>query len=63
VDQREDLVTAWYKGYTKDACKEKLEILGKLMGCARQLDMLTADVRKVNYYIENFIGGNYKPFH
>jgi pyruvate,water dikinase len=63
VDQREDLVTAWYKGYRKDACKEKLEILGKLMGCARQLDMLTADVRKVNYYIENFIGGNYKPFH
>jgi pyruvate,water dikinase len=63
VDQREDLVTAWYKGYMKDACKEKLEILGKLMGCARQLDMLTADVHKVNYYIENFIGGNYRPFH
>jgi pyruvate,water dikinase len=63
VDQREDLVTAWYKGYGKKACVENLEILGKLMGCARQLDMLTADVRKVNYYIENFIGGNYKPFH
>jgi len=63
VDQREDLVTAWYKGYSKEASAENLEILGKLMGCARQLDMLTADVRKVNYYLENFLKGNYKPFH
>jgi len=63
VDQREDLVTAWYKGYRKEACEEKLEILGKLMGCARQLDMLTDNVQKVNYYIEHFLNGDYKPFH
>jgi pyruvate,water dikinase len=63
VDQRSDLVTAWFKGYRKEACEEKLEMLGKLMGCARQLDMLTDNVQKVNYYIENFISGNYKPFH
>jgi len=63
VDQREDLVTAWFKGYRKETCEEKLEILGKLMGCARQLDMLTDNIRKVNHYIENFLDGNYKPFY
>jgi pyruvate,water dikinase len=63
VDQREDLVTAWFKGYRKEACEEKLEMLGKLMGCARQLDMLTDNIRKVNHYIENFLDGNYKPFY
>jgi pyruvate,water dikinase len=62
VDQREDLVTAWYKGYAKDASREKLETLGKLMGCARQLDMLTEDIPKVNYYIENFLKGDYQAF-
>ncbi|UCE67250.1 MAG: hypothetical protein JSU85_04340 [Candidatus Zixiibacteriota bacterium] len=63
VDQREDLVTAWYKGYGKEACEEKLEILGKLMGCARQLDMLTDNIQRVNDYIEHFLNGDYKPFH
>ncbi len=62
VDQREDLVTAWYNGYDKEACREKLVILGKLMGCARQLDMLTENVSKVNFYIESFTKGDYKPF-
>ena len=62
VDQREDLVTAWFRGYEKEICREKLETLGKLMGCARQLDMLTENVPKVNYFIESFMKGNYVPF-
>jgi pyruvate,water dikinase len=62
VDQREDLVTAWYKGYEKEICREKLEILGRLMGCARQLDMLTENIPKVNFFIESFTKGDYKPF-
>lgn len=63
VDQREDLVTAWYKGYEKEVCREKLVILGKLMGCSRQLDMLTESIPKVNYYIESFMKEDYKPFY
>jgi pyruvate,water dikinase len=62
VDQRQDLVTAWYKGYHKDASREKLEIMGRLMGCARQLDMLTEDVPKVNFFIESFLNSDYEPF-
>ncbi len=63
VDRREDLVTAWYKGYHKDSCEAKLEMLGILMGCVRQLDMLFDHKEKVKYYIEQFRQGNYRAFH
>ncbi len=41
----------------------KLEKLGILMGCVRQLDMLFDHKEKVKYYIEQFLQGNYKVFH
>ncbi len=63
VDQREDLVTAWYKGYDKNACEARLEKLGILMGCFRQLDMLFDHKDKVKYYIEQFLAKNYRVFH
>ncbi|MEW5995401.1 MAG: hypothetical protein AB1744_13545, partial [Candidatus Zixiibacteriota bacterium] len=63
VDRREDQVTAWFKGYNKEACEARLEKLGILMGCVRQLDMLFDHKEKVKYYIEQFLQGNYKAFH
>lgn len=63
VDRREDLVTAWYKGYNKEECEKRLEMLGILMGCARQLDMLFDSKAKVKFYIEQFLEGNYQAFH
>lgn len=62
VDRRGDLVTAWYRGYDKASCNARLEMLGKLMGCSRQLDMLFDTKDKVDYYVEQFMNSNYKVF-
>jgi pyruvate,water dikinase len=62
VDRRGDLVTAWYRGHDKISSYAKLEMLGKLMGCARQLDMLLDAKDKVEYYIKQFMEANYRAF-
>ncbi len=62
VDRREDLITAWYKGYDRNSSNKRLEILGRLMGCARQLDMLLDSREKTEYYVAQFMNGNYKVF-
>lgn len=63
VDRQEDLLTAWFRGYDRAACESRLETLGKLMGCARQLDMLLDSDKTVAYYIEQFRKENYEAFH
>lgn len=63
VDRQEDLLTAWFRGYAREACEERLETLGKLMGCARQLDMLLDSKNAVAYFLEQFQAGNYEVFH
>ncbi|MBD3169156.1 MAG: hypothetical protein GF307_06705 [candidate division Zixibacteria bacterium] len=63
VDRVEDLVTARYRGYDRKVCEEKLEMLGKLTGCARQLDMLLDSNETVKRYIDRFLNGDYGFFH
>jgi pyruvate, water dikinase len=62
VDRRGDLVTAWYRGYDKNSSNARLEMLGRLMGCARQLDMLFDTRDKVEYYVKQFMDANYGVF-
>jgi pyruvate, water dikinase len=62
VDQRGDLVTAWLRGYPQPASEAGLNLLGRLMGCARQLDMLMENEAKVNYYVDRFLAGDYQAF-
>lgn len=62
VDRRGDLVTAWLRRHPRDICEEGLSMLGKLMGCARQLDMLMDSEASLHYYIEQFLAGNYQVF-
>ena len=40
--------------------EEKLDLLGRLMGCARQRDMLMADDAIVDWYAAAFLAENYK---
>jgi pyruvate,water dikinase len=63
VDLREDLLTARYRGYSREACEEKLEMLGKLTGCARQLDMLMDSNETVKIFVDRFLSSDYKFFH
>jgi len=62
VDRRGDLVTAWFRRYPRAPCEEALAVLGKLMACSRQLDMLIANTRIAHEYAERFLAGEYETF-
>ena len=62
VDRRGDLVTSWFRYNSQKDSEDALKMLGRLMACARQLDMLLTDDAKVKRYIEQFINGNYRAF-
>jgi pyruvate,water dikinase len=62
VDRRGDLVTAWFRRYPRARCEEALAVLGKLMACSRQLDMLIANTRIAHEYAERFLAGDYETF-
>ena len=62
VDRRGDLVTAWMRQYSREASEEGLTLLGKLMGCARQLDMLMPNEKTMHHFIERFLEGDYQAF-
>jgi len=62
VDRRGDLVTAWLRGHSKNESEEALNLLGKLMGCARQLDMLMDSETTVQHFVERFLQEDYQAF-
>jgi pyruvate,water dikinase len=62
VNRQGDLVTAWLRRYPRDASEEGLSMLGKLMGCARQLDMILNSSSDVRAYVEKFLQSDYQPF-
>ena len=57
---KEDLVRGDYRKYPELMTEEKLDHLGRLMGCARQLDMTLADENLVVWYAQAFLSGNYE---
>ncbi|MGQ9687250.1 MAG: PEP/pyruvate-binding domain-containing protein [Desulfobaccales bacterium] len=54
-----DLVVARLGKYPQPLMEEKLDLLGRLMACARQRDMVMGDDRIVDWYIQAFLEGNY----
>jgi pyruvate, water dikinase len=62
VDRRGDLVTAWYRRYPRNRCELALAILGRLMACSRQLDMLISNEKAAHEYADRFIAGDYQAF-
>jgi pyruvate,water dikinase len=62
VDRREDLVTAWMRRYPKEDSEEALATLGRLMVCARQLDLLMGSESNVKIFAEEFLKKNYQAF-
>ncbi len=57
---KEDLVKGEFRKYPEPMTEEKLAHLGRLMGCARQLDMTLADENLVAWYAQAFLEGNYE---
>jgi pyruvate,water dikinase len=62
VDRRGDLVTAWLRRYPRNPSEDGLTLLGQLMGCARQLDMLMDGEAAVKHYVERFLRRDYQAF-
>ncbi|MBI5477515.1 MAG: hypothetical protein HY906_01595 [Deltaproteobacteria bacterium] len=60
VDVRQDLVNAWLKRYPRAATEERLDVVGRLMACSRQLDMFMASEATMRWYVAQFMSGNYR---
>jgi pyruvate,water dikinase len=59
VKIQKDLVNAFFYRKPRSEVEEKLDLLGRLMGCSRQRDMVMNDGAIVNWHIEAFLKGNY----
>ena len=59
VEAKGDLVRAELKKYAPAMITEKLDMLGRLLGAVRLLDMMLSDDGQVNWYVEEFFKGNY----
>ncbi len=59
VDRRSDLINAWFKNAPATDAEDKLDILGRLMACASQLDMYMTNEGIMKWYVRQFLDGNY----
>jgi hypothetical protein len=55
-----DLVVAKLEKYPQHLLEEKLDMLGRLMACARQRDMVMGNEAKVDWNIQAFLEKNYR---
>jgi pyruvate,water dikinase len=62
VDRREDLVTAWLRHYPQAESERALEMLGRLMACSRQLDVLFTSDEAIEQYTQRFLNEDYAAF-
>jgi pyruvate,water dikinase len=54
-----DLVKAQYRKFPCSLIEEKLDYLGRLMGCSRLLDMTMSEDHTVERYVHAFLSGEY----
>lgn len=54
-----DMVRGEMRKYDRAVIEEKLDIIGRLLGSMRLLDMVLSDEGRVDWYVEEFLKGNY----
>jgi pyruvate,water dikinase len=59
VDRKGDLLDVQLTGYDKETIKEKLDIVGRLMGATRLMDMYLKDASMVQTFVDAFMAGRY----
>jgi pyruvate,water dikinase len=59
VDRRGELVNAWFRKAPAGEMEEKLDILGRLLGCTSQLDMFMTSHEVMRWYLKQFLAENY----
>jgi pyruvate,water dikinase len=62
VDQNGDLLNAWVKKLPQPLIEERLTTIGRLIGCARQLDIMMDAETTLSDCIEAFLRGDYAFF-
>ena len=63
VEVRGDMVIADLKGASLSETENKLEMLGRLLGCSRQLDMAISSMEAKDWYVKAFLEENYSFAH
>ena len=59
VDTKLDLVDGQLKGETREKIEEKLDIIGRLLGATRLMDMYMKDAMSIEHYVDEFMNGKY----
>jgi len=59
VDVHKDLIEARLNNAERAVIENRLNLIGRLMGCSRQRDMVMNNESTVNWYAEAFLRGNY----
>ena len=59
VERKGDMVRGELKKYGCTSLQEKLDMLGRLLGSVRLLDMVLSDDGQVGWYMNEFFKGNY----
>jgi len=60
VEVKGDMVRGEIKKYEQETIIAKMDLLGRLLGTVRLLDMHLSDDRQVDWYVEQFLQGNYR---
>jgi pyruvate,water dikinase len=59
VEQKGDMVRGELKKFDQALIEEKLDMIGRLLGAVRLLDMVLSDDGQIDWYVEEFFKGNY----
>jgi len=59
VEQKGDMIRGELKKYDRALIEKKLDMIGRLLGSVRLLDMVLSDDGQIDWYVEEFFKGNY----
>ena len=62
VDRSGDLVAAWFRRYPQKDSENALELLGRLIVCARQLDAVLKSDTTIKLYADFFLNNKFEMF-
>ena len=59
VEKKGDMIRGELKKYDRALIEKKLDMIGRLLGSVRLLDMVLSDDGQIDWYVEEFFKGNY----
>jgi pyruvate,water dikinase len=59
VTLKSDLIDGQYKGTDPGETLDRLDMLGRLLGATRLMDMYLKDAGQIDGFVEDFLGGRY----